>query len=217
MEQLFSLITGLAGEVHSKLTEGTGVNLRKDYGRVYLGVFKKRNCLKGALGVRVICRRDRECHKHLVGVESWIMISKILGLKLLNRLDDLRGDNVYLIGNTRRRLNSVEKCSAGRAEKRACLACYNFSVVKLDGNSGSIRLLCLIKCRTYATSALLCRAGQLTQEKLDLVDFGIVSASLSLVSERVLVATNYLLLCRIANSCVVINTKSRHIYTHIGR
>ena len=89
VEKLFGLILRLAGEVCAKLTEGCSVNLRENNGGMHLGVFQPGNSLKGSPCQGVIDRRNRERYKHLVGVKPWVVVAEILGLQLLNRLDDL--------------------------------------------------------------------------------------------------------------------------------
>ena len=161
MEQLFSLILRLAGQIHTKLTEGGSIYLRENNRGMYLCIFQHRDSLERHFCTRVIYRRDRQRNEDLVGVESGVMVTEIFDLKLLNRLDDLVRDNVHSVGNARHRLDRIKQSCARCAEKRACLTCNNLSVVKLDRNCGSAGFLGLAYSGANSFSIPFNRGGDL--------------------------------------------------------
>ncbi len=52
------------------------------------------------LGDGVRQRRDAQRDEHLVGVQARVVVAETLDLELLDRLDDLRGNEVELVAHT---------------------------------------------------------------------------------------------------------------------
>ena len=96
MKQLFCLIFWLAGKVHAEFAEGVRIDLRQNYGGMNLGITeigKVRHRAGGDLAVR---RSDGERDQDLVGMKARIVIAEIFDFQLLNRLQNLMGDNIRL-------------------------------------------------------------------------------------------------------------------------
>ena len=212
--ELFSLVLRLAGKVHTELAEGGDVNLREDDSGVYLGVTELGDRLKGAAGICITDRGNGESDEHLVGVETGVVVTEVLGLKPLDGLKYLGRDDLYPIVNARYGLEGVEESGAGCAEKRRGLACDYSAVVQLYGYGGGGGELRLGKGRSYTASVRL-GAGELTHKELDLAELYLAAASLADIAENTVVSADYLLLCGVADGFIVIDTEARHIYTHI--
>ena len=109
MEKLFRLVFGLGGEVNAELAEGVGIDLGKNYGRVHFRVTELGQHLHSLFCIRVACGGDSKCDKHLVGMQTGVMVAEVFGFEGLNGREYLRGDDIFIVGDIRKSLYGVEK------------------------------------------------------------------------------------------------------------
>ena len=75
--------------------------------------------------------------QNFIGVETWVAASEVLDFQLLDRLDRDRGDQVLIVRNIAKYLDSIQKQGSGSAEQVGCLSGGDGSVRKFDGSSRS--------------------------------------------------------------------------------
>ena len=92
-----ALETGLAGQVHAKALEGALVHLRQDHGGVDIAASQLTQLVHGELGNGVCGSGDGQGNEGLVGVETGIPVAQMVGLQILDGLQNDGGDHVQII------------------------------------------------------------------------------------------------------------------------
>ena len=77
----------VASQSAAQFLENLPVHLAQHYCRVYLTVAQLRQLLQSLAAVLVIVREHAQRHQYFVGMQAWVLGTKILRLRLLHRLD----------------------------------------------------------------------------------------------------------------------------------
>ena len=94
---LLSLISGFAGQVDTQTLEHLFVHRGEDDGGMDLAAPEFAQLLHGQFRRGIGCRADGQGDQHLVGVEPGIPVAQMLGLQVLDGVDDHRRDQMQLI------------------------------------------------------------------------------------------------------------------------
>lgn len=97
--------------------------------------------IDGELRERICHGTDGKRYEKLIGVQTRVVVSEVLDLEMLDRLNDAGRDKQQLLVYARKLLESVHKACRGCAEQRACFAGDYRSVGQLDADCRSTGLL----------------------------------------------------------------------------
>ena len=145
-----------------------------------------------------------------------VMVSEMIHLKVLNRLQNLRRKQSRVIVDAGQILERVKKRRGACAEKRRSFTGNDRSVIQLDGNSRSAGFLCLLKGCRYGLSVFLTDA-RLLHQKFNLINRFLVRAVLAALAKRVVITADNLLPRSQTGRLVVNDAVSCHINAHVGR
>ena len=67
------------------------------------------------MGYRIIRRGNRQGDQDLIGMQARVMIAEMLDFQLLNRFDDIRGDQRDIVVDAADFLSRIQQCGAGGA------------------------------------------------------------------------------------------------------
>ena len=98
MEELLRLITGLTGKIHAQLLERLLIHGGKNHGRMRLASFQSVKLFHAGLRGGIRGGTDGQCDQDLVDVQPGIVVAEVGNLQVLNRLDNLGGDELHGIG-----------------------------------------------------------------------------------------------------------------------
>ena len=196
VEKLFRLILRLNGQVYAKLTEGIGIYLRKNNGRMNLTVTECGESVHSSLCKLALCRGNRKRYKHLVGMKPGVMVAKVLRFESLYRSKYLGRYDVGFAINARKSLECVKESGARSSEKRRGLTRNYSAVVKLYSNRRrTVGFKRFFKRRLYASTLLVGNYAELLHKKLYFMNLNVTAVALSSVAESVVVSADYLTLC----------------------
>ena len=82
---------------------------------MHLATLELRQLLESAAAVLVVGAQHGERHKNLVGVQTRIAATQIVGLGVLNRLDDMLGNELHGVVDAGELLDGVEYQCRARA------------------------------------------------------------------------------------------------------
>ena len=89
MIEIVVLILRLAGHVDMELSEDLRVNGGQDHGAMCRAAVEHRQAGHGLPCVLIMGCTHGQSHKHLICMESRILVAKIVDLQILNGTDDL--------------------------------------------------------------------------------------------------------------------------------
>jgi len=183
---------------------------------VDLAAVEFRKTFKGLAAVFVEEREHRNGDEDLVRMEAGIMAVEIADLGLLDGLDHILGDELYLVVYAGEMLCGIENQRGGGAEQRAGLGGYQCPVCKLNSGGCNTAFCLSLACCYRASSEVGCYAGLVHQE-LELVDFILGGAPFGESVESCVVAADDFVPGSLAAGLLVTHTASYHIDSHIGR
>ena len=131
------LIYRLGGQFDAETFEGLDINLRQHDGGVNLAAAQFFELFQGDLCVFVGSGAHGQRDQNFIGVETRVAASEVLDFQLLDRLDRDRRDQVLIVRNIAKYLDSIQKQGSGSAEQVGCLSGGDGSVRKFDGSSRS--------------------------------------------------------------------------------
>ena len=117
MIKRFGLVIRLIGDIDSQLLKQILIGMRKNYRRVSIASAKICKLIYSALGIIRVDGANRERDEHLIGMKSGIVVSEMLDLEMLDRLNDLGGHKMQVLIDSGKCLYSVEQHSRGGTEK----------------------------------------------------------------------------------------------------
>lgn len=112
MIKLLGLIFRLVGDVDADLGEEVFVNAREYDRRVRLAASQLAELIYCKLSQRICDSADGKCDEQLIGVQARIVVSEMLDLQVLDRLNDAGRDEQQLLVNAGKLFERVHK--AGR-------------------------------------------------------------------------------------------------------
>ena len=111
------LIYRLGGQFDAETFEGLDINLRQHDGGVNLAAAQFFELFQGDLRVFVGSGAHGQCDQNFIGVETRVAASEVLDFQLLDRLDRDRGDQVLIVRNIAKYLDSIQKQGSGSASR----------------------------------------------------------------------------------------------------
>ena len=97
MIKLFDLVFRFASNIDPKLFEGAAVHLCQDDGGMGFAPFKPVQLLQGQSGILRGNGTDGKSDQDLVGMESWIVVTKMIDLEVLNGFYDGRRNKILAL------------------------------------------------------------------------------------------------------------------------
>ena len=193
MIQLLRLIPRLEGDVDAELLEHLLVDVGENDGGMRLTALEAVDLVDRVACHRVHDRAYRQRDKHLIRVQTRIVVAEVLDLEVLDGLDDARSDELKRLVDPSELLESVQQAGRGRTEQGAGLAGDDGPVVQLQRNGGRAGLLRAVK-RCLDDRAVLNGNTGRVHDKLDLAQLGGVAQALTHGTGGGIVAADDLLL-----------------------
>lgn len=107
------LIYRLGGQFDAETFKGLDINLRQHDGGVNLAAAQFFELFQGDLCVFVGSGAHRQRDQNFIGVETRVAASEVLDFQLLDRLDRDRRDQVLIVRNIAKYLDSIQKQGSG--------------------------------------------------------------------------------------------------------
>ena len=149
-------------------------------------------------------------------MQARIVVSKVMNLEILDRLDDDGRDQMHAILDIAERLERIEQQGSGCPEQCGGFACNAAAIGKLDGSSRLTRCLCLCKrCGDYR-AVCFGNAG-LVHKELDFIYTIVACKTLAHSAAFCIITAQDLLLGSFTADGIVNNAVARHVYAHVGR
>ena len=215
VEQLFFFEYGVAGHSDTQLAEQLVVSVGEDDGGMKLATAELAQLFHRFGGVLVCDGADRQRQQQLVGVHTGVTAAQMLYLQVHDRLNDLGGDQLDLIGNIRDVLEGIEQGGRGCAQKIGGLTRYHVSVGELNGYGRLAGVFCYVTGGENSGTALGSDV-RLVHEKLDLANFLGLGLALTMSAGGLEVAADDLLLGCLADGVVIENGVAYHVDAHVG-
>ena len=133
MEEFFGLVLGVGGEVDAQFSHDVGVDLGQNDGRMSFAGLQIFELFNGLCGGRIFLGRDDKGNQYLVSMETGVKVAKVLGFKLLDGQNDLRGNEMHLIGDIGKSFESVQQHGRSRPKEIGGFACNDSAVVEFKG------------------------------------------------------------------------------------
>ena len=129
--EIIVLIRCFARHVDAKAFEYAVVYRAEDYAGVQITAAQLVQLLHGAHRVFVGRRADGERHQHLIGVQARVSALHVVGFQRLNRCNDRRRDELHLVRNACKHLQSVQCQRRGSTQQFRCAPRHNRAVRQL--------------------------------------------------------------------------------------
>ena len=160
-------------------------------------------------------RQYRQSHKHLVGVESRIMPTKIIHLGILYRFDHRLRNQFGVVVDTGKMLHHIEQQGGTATEQKTGMCGDDSTVLEFDGRRrvpGALEALLGGNGSAAEVGIDLC----LVEEHLYLTDLVLIASSPCHLIGGIVVAADNLVLGCIAAHLIIRDAESHHIHSHIS-
>ena len=204
----------LAGYIHLELAEGVLVDAGEDDAGMRLAAGELFELLHGRLRIGIRDRADGEGDEHLVRVQAGVAVAEMGDLEMLDRLDDLRGDERDLVRNVAERLEGVQEAGGHGAEQIRRAAGDDPPVRQLERGGGAVGFLGAVE-RRLDDRALIGRDADALHEKLLTVHLRGIAEAADLAAGRLIIAADDLAPRGGTADGVVADAVARHVDAHV--
>ena len=168
---------------------------------------------------------DRKADQRLVQVEGRVAALEDVALHVRDGLDDVRGDEVDLVGNAGEQLDGVEDHGGGRVQLVRVVARDDASVLELDGRAGDDGAAGLALAGVFGVlnglargldgDAVLVLEVELVHERIHAGDGITIRDAEREVAELAQIAADDLLLGGLPHDVVVDDAKADAVHAHV--
>ncbi len=159
---------------------------------------------------------DRQGDQDLVGVQAGVMIAQMRQLQVLNGGENLGGDQLDLLGDTRQPFERVEQASGGGAQQGGRLSCHDFSIRQFNGDgrgTGPGGALA-----GGGDAGAVCRGdARLLHQQFNLFDLCLTAHIAAAIAQRRVIAADDFVFGRVAHNIVVHDALADGVDAHIRR
>ena len=213
MIQPLGLIAGLAGNVQSQFTEGACIHAGKNNAGVRLAALQLVQLAHCHLGGGVGGGGYGEVDKHLVHMKPWIMVAKMVYLKVLYWLYYDGRYKVHILLYAPKLFKGVQQCCGGRPKELAGLAGDYLAAWQLYCGGGLFRPF---KSGVYHRPVFRGGDIQLIHQQAYLFRGAAVAHALAGGTHGGVIAADYLLTGGLAADLIIGYAASYHIHAHVS-